>query len=256
MSQGSRRTPHAPDTSHLITDDGAPVDSWLAEKQMRLLTGPLYAGWRPGRPFVVAANVGVFAIPKNPALVPDVFVSVDVSAPQLSGPDRLNSYFVWEFGKPPDVVIEIVSDTPGGELSDKLRDYERMRVPYYAVYDPLRRLRTEELLTFSLDGGAYALRDEPRFDTVGLSLRFWEGVFEGIRFRWLRWADLDGHLIPIAEEDRAQAEEAKAQVEEAKAQVEEAKAQVEEAKARVTAAEERNRALEARLRALGIEPEG
>jgi len=33
------------DTSSLITEDGAPVDNIYSEKQMRLLTEPLYNTW-------------------------------------------------------------------------------------------------------------------------------------------------------------------------------------------------------------------
>ncbi|MBX3227574.1 MAG: Uma2 family endonuclease [Labilithrix sp.] len=218
-----------PDVSHLITEDGAPVDSFFAEKEMRLLTQPL-AAWRhpEGRRLIAAANVGVFAVMKNPALVPDVFVSFDVDPPPLSGPERLNSYFIWEFGKPPDIVIEIVSDKEGGELSDKLRAYERMRVTHYVVFDPLNRISEEELLAFSLHDGVYVRRDDLRFAAEGLALTFWTGEFESARERWLRWTDLDGKLIPTLEEHAKRAERAAEQVE----------------------------ALRAQLRALGIEPEG
>lgn len=237
MSQAS---PPRPDVSHLITEDGAAVDSFLSEKQMRLLTTPLYAAWKPGRPFVAAANVGLFIAAKNPPLVPDVLVSLDVEAPQLTGPDRVKSYFVWELGKVPDIVIEIVSDTEGDELTDKLRSYERTHVPHYVVFDPLRRLSDAELHTFSLDGGAYTQR--PRFAAEGLALTRWDGIFEGARTRWLRWTDLDGALLPTPEES-----EARAQAEAQRADAATAEAERER---------QRAEALAARLRALGVEPEG
>lgn len=210
------------------------MDSFLAEKQMRLLTEPLYAGWKRARPFIAAANVGVFMVAKNPALVPDVFVSLDVEVPALTGPERQQSYFVWEFGKVPDVVVEIVSDTEGGELSDKLRAYERMNVPHYVVFDPLHRLGTETLTTFSIDGGVYTQRADARFVTEGLALTLWDGVFEGKRERWLRWADLHGVLFRTPEESEARADAAQA---------------------RADAANARAEALMARMRALGIDPD-
>lgn len=86
MSMSQRAEP--PRTDHLITDDGEAVDSYLAAKQMRLLTTPLYAGWRPGRTFIAQANVAVFMVAKNPAIVPDVFVSLDVEMPLLTGPEH------------------------------------------------------------------------------------------------------------------------------------------------------------------------
>jgi len=66
---------------HLITEDDTPVDNFFSEKQQRLLTEPLYSSWPgPGedRPFLVAANVGVFYSISEPAIVPDIFLSLDV----------------------------------------------------------------------------------------------------------------------------------------------------------------------------------
>lgn len=64
-----------PDISHIEIDDGAPVDNPYSEKQMRLLTEPLYASWEGPPPrdedgaaprqFLAAANVGCFATPRE-----------------------------------------------------------------------------------------------------------------------------------------------------------------------------------------------
>ena len=69
-----------PNVQSLITEDETPVNL-PSEKQQRLLTEPLYSSWSgpgAGRPFLAAANVGVFVQARNPAMVPDVFVSLDV----------------------------------------------------------------------------------------------------------------------------------------------------------------------------------
>jgi Uma2 family endonuclease len=42
-----------------------------------------------------------------------------------------HSYFLWLYGKPPDIVVEIVSNRESGELDHKLGSYARMGVPYY-----------------------------------------------------------------------------------------------------------------------------
>jgi hypothetical protein len=244
----------APDVTHLVTEDGAPVDSIFSEKQMRLLTAPLYASWQApgGRPFFAAANVGVFAVAKNPALVPAAFLSTDVEPPLLTGPDRVRSYFVWEFGKPPDVVIEVVSDTAGAELSDKLRGYERMRVAYYVVFDPLHVLGETELHVFGLDGAALVERSSRWFERVGIGLCQWEGEFEGIRARWLRYCDASGVPIPTGSE-RADDEQKRADAEQKRADTEQKRADTEQKRAE----EERKRAdrLAERLRALGLDPD-
>src|SRR5712692_470603 len=70
-----------PNLDDLVTEDGAAVDNIYTEKQYRLLTEPLYSSWAgpgEGRPFLVTTNVGLFPIPRNPAIVPDVMLSLDV----------------------------------------------------------------------------------------------------------------------------------------------------------------------------------
>ncbi len=78
-----------PDISHLVTEDDTPVDSPYSEKQMRLLTSTLYTSWKPQRDFVAMANVGLFAKAENPAVVPDVMLSLDVALPGRNLPRRL-----------------------------------------------------------------------------------------------------------------------------------------------------------------------
>jgi len=73
-----------------------------------LLVEPLYSSQVLPAPFIVAANVGVFFAVKQEPLVPDVFVSLGVQMPADWSQKRNRSYFVWEFGKVPEVVIEIV----------------------------------------------------------------------------------------------------------------------------------------------------
>jgi hypothetical protein len=72
-----------PDYDSLITEDDKAVDSIYAERQHRLLTDSLAASWQPpgGRPHFAATDVGLFFGDKEPPLVPDVMVSLDVSAP-------------------------------------------------------------------------------------------------------------------------------------------------------------------------------
>ena len=105
--------PVSADIESLVTEDDTPVDNMPSEKQQRLLTEPLYSSWAGpggGRTFLAAANVGVFVEARNPAIVPDVFVSLDVQVADNWWDKRHRSYFVWEFGKPPELVVEIVSN--------------------------------------------------------------------------------------------------------------------------------------------------
>lgn len=196
--------PPPPDTSHLITEDDTPVDNVLSEKHQRILTEPLYSSWAgpgQGRPFLVLANVGLFSMPRNPAIVPDVMLSLDVTAPEDIW--RIRSYFVWEFGKPPDVVIEIVSNTKGGEKDSKFADYAHIGVPYYVIYDPIQSLKGDILEVYELRGGRYQRLADPWLANAGLGLVLWEGTFEGLQTTWLRWCDHEGVVIPTGAEQSA-----------------------------------------------------
>jgi hypothetical protein len=106
-------------------------------------------------------------------------------------------------GKPPDVIIEAVSDKLGGEDSFKRDLYARQGVPYYAIYDPEHHLSPEALRTFELGGGTYRPAEAGPWPTVGLGLRLWPGAFEGHQDTWLRWCDARGEIIPTAEERAA-----------------------------------------------------
>jgi hypothetical protein len=262
-----------PDVSHLITEDGAPVDNVYSERQMRLLVEPLYASWsgpppdEEGQPrsFFAAANVGLFAVAKNNPLVPDVLLSVDVEPPRDVFDKEHRSYFVWEFGKVPDVVIEVVSNKQGGELTDRKRGYARMRVPLYVVWDPQTLLSDRALSVFELRGAAYQRIESTCFESIGLRLTEWNGCYEGVDERWLRWSDRDGALLATGveraefERARADTERAHAEAERARAEAERARAEAERARAeaeRARAETERARAeaLAAKLRAMGIDP--
>jgi len=206
------------DEEKLVTEDDTPVDNILSEKQMRLLTEALYASWGgppPGadgerRPFVAFANVGLYLALTQPPLVPDVLVSVDVEQPQDFREKRDRVYFVWRFGKLPDLVVEIVSNKVGGELSTKRDRYAAIGIPLYAVFDPFHLLGTDTLLTFELHGGTYEPTPRPFFPTLGIGLTLWNGTFEQVEREWLRWCDAGGNALPTGVE-QAQAEKLRAE---------------------------------------------
>ncbi len=240
-----------PDISHLITEDDTPVDSAYSEKQMRLLTSSLYASWKPERDFVAMANVGLFARPENPALVPDVMLSLDVTLPENLFEKGNRCYMIWRYGKPPDLVIEVVSNKVGGEL-EKAEVYARMGIGYYVIHDPEHWLGSRTLRTFELHGRHYVeMLDCSWLEQLGLGLVLWDGAFEGWDDQWLRWCDRDRSLLLTGEEQRERAEGAEAQAQEERARAEEAEAQAQEERARAEGAEAQ--ALEERARAEGAE---
>ena len=244
-----------PDIENLVTEDDEPVDNMPSEKQQRLLTEPLYSSWGgpgDGRSFLAAANVGVFHQVSNPAIVPDVFLSLDVQVAENWWDKAHRSYFVWEFGKPPDLVVEIVSNRRGNEAGSKKATYARMRVSYYVLYDPLRQVMPDVVTVYGLNDGDYERRSEARFPSLRLGLMLWEGVFEEVPGTWLRWTDEHGVLIPTGKE-HAEQEGRRADAERQRAEQERQRAEQE--RQRADAARQRAERLEALLRRSGIDPE-
>lgn len=97
----------------------------FSAQQRRLLVETLYTGWAPppneefphgGRSFWGEANIGLFASLDARAIVPDVFLSLDVTRPKYP---RFKSYLPWRLGKSPEVVIEIVPNKIADELGGK-----------------------------------------------------------------------------------------------------------------------------------------
>jgi Uma2 family endonuclease len=245
-----------PCVDNLVTEDNTPVDNIFSEKQQRLLTEPLFSSWtREGtrRNFVALANVGLFYSVRQPPLVPDVLLSLDVDLPADVHPQPHRSYFLWEYGKPPDVVIEIVSNRQGGECTERLTGYARIGVTYYVIYDPDRLLSERPLRAFELQAGVYRELAEPIWlPGVELGLQIWHGRFEDLDNTWLRWVEKQGHPLATGAE-RAEREQARAERERARAEREQTRAESE----RDRADRERQRAdrLAVQLRRLGAEPE-
>jgi Uma2 family endonuclease len=137
---------------------------------------------------------------------PDWFAVTDV--PRLyEGQDLRLSYVLWQEGKSPDVVIELVSpgteDEDLGNTSDiagqpptKWTVYEQiLRVPYYLVYNRY----TNQLRAFNLTAGAYqeVPLTEPRFwlPRLQIGLGLWQGEYREITRPWLRWYDASGEWV-------------------------------------------------------------
>jgi Uma2 family endonuclease len=179
-----------PNLDNVVIEDGAPVESIFAEKQYRLLTDPLYSSWPgpgEGRSFVALTNVGYFHTVKEPPLVPDCLLSLDVRPGKDLSKKENNSYFQWIFGKPPDVVIQIVSDKRGGEEDFKKDMYARLGVPFYVIFDPRDLLQGGVLRAWGLVHRRYASIEPRWFAEIGLGLILWPGTFEQLERTWLRW---------------------------------------------------------------------
>ena len=249
-----------PNYDHIVTEDGKPVDGFYDEKQMRLLTSVLRESWPgpgAGRPFLATANVGLFYSFNEPPVVPDVMLSLDVRV-GITAKKKHRSYFVWEYGKPPDATIEIVSGTDGEELGNKLSIYERIGVPYYVVWDPDLQLSDKALHCFIRKGRKYE-ENGSWFSQIGLGVAAWDGIFEDWDKTWLRWCDEHGNVWPTGAEKIAQeqqrAEQETQRAEQEKQRAESEKQRAEQEKQRAESEKQRAEKLAERLRAMGADPD-
>jgi Uma2 family endonuclease len=250
-----------PNIDHLIIEDDEPVDSIGSEKQQRMLAHILFgwAGPGEGRAFAVFANVGLYYSVHEQPLVPDVMVSLDVKLPHDIWQKKANrTYLMWEYGKPPDLVIEIVSNKIGKEDDLKKEKYARIGIKYYVIYDPAQRLSPQKLRIYEWRTNGYALLASQWMADIGLGLTFWQGKFEDAEERWLRWCDQTGNILLTgeerAEQAQQQAEQAQQQAEEARQRAEQAEQSVEQERATRMETQKQVELLLAQLRALGADP--
>lgn len=237
-----------PDAQAIITEDDNPVDNLPSEKQQRLLTETLYSSWSgPGddRPFLAAANVGVFYLARRPAIVPDMFLSLDVEVPEHWWEKEHRSYFLWEFGKPPDLAIEIVSNREGEEDGEKRKKYARIGVRYYVIFDPLCQVMPEALTVYRLQDWDYEKQDSAYFPLLKLGLILWEGSYESKQTTWLRWVDENGQMILSGKE----------QAQEERQRVQEERQRAEQAEQLLSQERQRSEKLAELLRQLGHDPD-
>ena len=141
--------------------------------------------------------------------------------------------------KPPDIVIEVVSNRECGETGQKMDRYASFGVPCYVAFDPRDHLRSGVLHAFALDAvGLYLQCRLDPLPVAGLGLKLWRGAYEDREETWLRWVDAAGELLLTGRERAERAED-----------------RAEQAEERADQAEERIQRLTAQLRAHGISPE-
>jgi Uma2 family endonuclease len=262
------------DISHLVIEDDTPVDNFQSAQQQRLLVEPLYSSQALPRPFLAEANVGLFYLLKGDPIVPDMLLSLGIEHPPDYSERRNRTYFVWEFGKVPEVCVEVVSNQAGDELviskksqrkgkvKSKQDIYAQIGVPYYVVVDPLQRIQGSRemngalLRVWTISPTGYTeltttagISQAGQFvwlDGIGLGLTLWLGQFEEATDRlWLRWCDRNGQVIPTGAEGQQIAQQ-RAEAESQRAEAESQRAEAES---------QRAERLAEHLRAMGINPD-
>ncbi|NEQ13686.1 MAG: Uma2 family endonuclease [Moorea sp. SIO3E2] len=249
-------TPPVPPTQYeLPCDDGIPMETERHKLQMELLTDPLYPWLAQREDGYFGGNMFLYfsteQIKNQDFRGPDVFVVLGVPKAE-----RL-SWVVWEEGKAPDVIIELISDSTANtdKTTKKVVYQDQVRVPEYFWYDPFN---PEDFAGFRLHNGVYQPLTEDEqgrliSERLGLALVRWQGVYKNnVDTTWLRWATNDGIVLPTAEEIAVQAQEEAAQAQQQAAQAQQQAAQAQQ---QLAQAQERAEQLAARLRAMGVDPD-
>ncbi|MDX2304568.1 MAG: Uma2 family endonuclease [Microscillaceae bacterium] len=250
------------DHDQLITEDDTPVDNIFSEKEQRLLIDPLHANKWTDRDFLASSNVAIYHTFKQPPVVPDMFLSFDVKAPEEWFEKKNRCYLMWVFGKAPELVVEVISNKIGGEADQKMKIYGQMGVTYYILVDPYLEIYEDRLNVFKLTSERkYERVHYPNFymPEIQLGILLWEGLFERHQAPWARWCDKEGNMLKTGAEmtteltesldhERQEKEDALLMLamEKQKAEAEKQKAQLEK---------ERADKLAALLRELGVNPD-
>jgi Uma2 family endonuclease len=204
------------DYNNFLTEDDTPVDNLFSEKQQRLAIDPLTANQWTNRDFMACSNVGIYYEKNTPAVVPDMFLSMDVKTPESWYEKKNRCYFTWVMKKSPELVVEIVSNKVGNENTTKFSIYASMGVKYYIIYDPYNYLYDSYLNVFVLrkrskdqsKSGYSRLKEKEYYylKEVQLGLKVWEGLFESAKAPWMRWCDKSGLLMSTGAEGLREAE--------------------------------------------------
>ncbi len=188
--------------------EGEPMETHRHVLQMILLIQTLSLFWNDREDVFISGTMFVYFSPEHvfnkDFLGPDFFAVLGV--PKR---DR-KSWVVWQEGKGPELVIELISEsTAAKDKHDKKLIYQdKLFVPEYIWFD----IFNGQWEGFVLQNGIY--HPMPTMPTdqgerlvsthLGLALVRWRGTFNGIYGRWLRWETLEGMLIPTPEELAAQ----------------------------------------------------
>lgn len=218
MSETTRSAPLIelpPTQTELPYDDAVPMESARHKVQMDLLINALIPWLSKREDGFVGGNMFVYyslaQVRNKDFKGPDFFVVLGVPKGERK------SWVVWEEGKAPDFVIELLSEsTAAADKNEKKLIYQnQMRVPEYFWYDPFN---PDDWAGFSIQQRVYqplAVNDRQQLvsESLGLALQRSQGNYKEIDATWLRWATLAGELLPTPEEqERQRADTAEAQL--------------------------------------------
>ncbi len=195
-----------PTSAELPYSDDSPVDNEDQNFLPNLLLFILKFIWAERWDWYFGVDMAVYhttgVSPKVP-VVPDGFLSMGVE--RKKGGKSRRSYVLWEENDvPPSFVLEMVSQTPGGEYDEKKSIYQTLGVLYYLVYNPefWQRDRQQPFELYKLIDGEYRLQVGEPFWMPEIGLGIGRGAYQdgGQTVEALYWFDRQGQRYRTAEE--------------------------------------------------------
>ena len=248
-----------PTAEELPSSDETPVDNQLQNDIPNLLLSLLALIWANRDDWYFGVDMGVYYHPDEPAIVPDGFLAVGVK--HNTGEKGRLSYLRWaENNIMPILSLEVVSETYNSEYEEKLEDYQKLGILYYAIYNPLtgrkgRFKNRQRLEVYRLIEGKYELLPSENnrvwLPEIELALGYEQGEHIAWKREWLYWYDASGNRYLTAYERAINAEAIANQERLAK---QEAEAIAHQERLAKQEAEKKAQQLAERLRALGINP--
>ena len=243
-----------PGEDELPYDDNQTMETQRHKMQMDLLIEGLDTWLEQRQDGYVGGNMFIY------------YSQAQIKSQDFKGPDffavtgvpkrERKSWVVWQEEKSPDVVIELLSESTAqyDKTEKKLIYQDKLRVSEYYWFDPWN---PSDFVGFHLIKGKY----EPKSfteqgwlisDALELALIRWSGNYRNVETTWLRWATLEGEILPtgqeLAQQERQRAEEARQRAEQERQRAEQERQRAEQEKVRADR-------LAAKLRELGIDPD-
>jgi Uma2 family endonuclease len=214
-----------PTAEDLPDSDETPVDNELQNDIPNMLLNLLRSIWSDRQDWFFGIDMcyyyeaNIQEPKKSKAIVPDGFLAIGV--PRLKNEGGRLSYVLWQEQVKPILALEVISKEYNGEYDRKLRQYQKLEILYYVVYNSLsgRRglyKRHESLEVYKLIDHKYELLPSVTLlsesgkvvwmPEIGLGIGCERRICGNWEREWVYWYDRDCIRYPTPEECAQQAE--------------------------------------------------
>lgn len=204
---------YLPSSAELPCSDDIPVDNEDQNFLPNLLLFLLKLIWSDRQDWFFGVDMAIYhttGVSPQVPIVPDGFLSLGVE--RKKGGKSRTSYVLWEENDiVPLFVLEIVSQTYGGEYDNKLKIYQKLGVLYYVVYNPQYWQRDRHLPfeVYRLVEGEYQLQIGEPFWMDEVSLGIGRAPYQDgtVEIEAIYWYNQGGIRYQTAEEIAAETQQ-------------------------------------------------